>query len=178
MAVNGTRLDVPATIPLNSSIIDDLMFNEGNGLGAATIRRAGFVLACLAAAMPAQAQTSGGSTSADSMTSVLVGAYTTGQATQGERVYSETCGNCHATSQFHGTTFQRVWHNRPVYSFFDQLRLMMPMDNPGGLSNEEYAAVVAYILKLNGYPSGEEPLPSDDAALRRIRFERRDGSTP
>ena len=31
--------------------------------------------------------------------------------------------------------------------------------------------VVAYILKLNGMPAGKEALPSDMAALGKIRFD-------
>jgi hypothetical protein len=47
----------------------------------------------------------------------------------------------------------------------------MPKNNPGSLTNEEYAAVTAYILMLNGLPSGDEELPSDTEAARRIRIE-------
>ena len=35
----------------------------------------------------------------------------------------------------------------------------------------EYADVTAYILSLNGLPSGDDALPSDAAAARRIRIE-------
>jgi S-disulfanyl-L-cysteine oxidoreductase SoxD len=103
--------------------------------------------------------------------STVEGVYTAAQADAGEAVFTGTCAACHPTSQFRGAAFQRTWHGQSVFAFYDQLRMMMPMDNPGGLSNEEYAAVVAYILRLNAYPAGEEPLPTGDSALKRIRFE-------
>jgi hypothetical protein len=46
----------------------------------------------------------------------------------------------------------------------------MPLDNPGGLAPEEYAAVIAYILKLNQYPAGPSELPIADSALKLITF--------
>lgn len=108
---------------------------------------------------------------ADSMTSVLAGAYSAAQATQGETVFRNVCGNCHATAEFTGTAFMRQWAGRPVYQLYDQLRVTMPLDNPGGLQATDYLAVIAYVLKLNAYPAGDSALPADDAALRRIRFE-------
>jgi mono/diheme cytochrome c family protein len=104
--------------------------------------------------------------------STLTGAYTAEQAAEGEAVFRNMCSSCHPTSQFTGAAFQRTWSERPVFALFDQIRLMMPMDNPGGLRDEEYAAVVAYILKLNAFPAGSHPLPAQDSALKQIRFER------
>jgi S-disulfanyl-L-cysteine oxidoreductase SoxD len=46
----------------------------------------------------------------------------------------------------------------------------MPQDRPGSLSAEEYADVVAYILRLNGRPAGERELPADAALLARMRW--------
>jgi hypothetical protein len=46
----------------------------------------------------------------------------------------------------------------------------MPLDNPGGLARDDYAAVIAYLLRLNEFPPGTTPLPVADAALKRIRF--------
>jgi mono/diheme cytochrome c family protein len=121
-----------------------------------------------AAALPAAGQQAAG----DSATaSILQGSYTAAQATRGQSVFSQTCGNCHSTSEFAGAPFQRKWAGQPVFTFFDHLRNSMPLDNPGGLSRAEYAAVLAYILRLNSYPEGAADLPAEDDKLRRIRFE-------
>ena len=137
---------------------------------ARTARPLSLVAAILAAACAAPAAAQNGAGPAVER-SVLSGVYTQQQAADGAAVFRETCGNCHPTSQFTGAAFQLVWQGRPVFAFFDQVRMMMPMDNPGGLSAAQYTAVIAYILKLNTYPTGPEPLPTDDDGLRRIRFE-------
>ncbi len=47
----------------------------------------------------------------------------------------------------------------------------MPEGDPGSLSPEDYANLLAYFFRLNGYPVGEEPLPADVSALQNIRIE-------
>jgi hypothetical protein len=47
----------------------------------------------------------------------------------------------------------------------------MPKGDPGSLAPGEYAAIVAYSLKINGMPAGGDTLPSDSAALRKIRID-------
>lgn len=106
----------------------------------------------------------------DSSRSAAAGAYTAKQATQGEVTFRNVCGNCHGISEFNGPTFRKTWSGRPVYALFDQLRNTMPLDNPGGLAPEEYAAVIAYVLELNQYPAGSSELPIADSALKKITF--------
>ena len=48
----------------------------------------------------------------------------------------------------------------------------MPEDNPGSLKKEEYADVIAYLLKLNNFPAGADELPSDKDALSAILMEK------
>jgi mono/diheme cytochrome c family protein len=104
--------------------------------------------------------------------STLRGAFTLEQAARGETVFRDRCGNCHPTSDFSGAVFQTRWDGGPLLALVEQIRTNMPLDNPGGLSATEYAAIVAYILKLNSYPPGDTEVPVDDAVLRQIRFER------
>jgi S-disulfanyl-L-cysteine oxidoreductase SoxD len=127
---------------------------------------------CMIAAMAASAvAVSAQQGPAAAGSSIVDGAYTAAQAARGEKVFGDTCGNCHGRSEFAGTGFQRKWAGQTVYTLFDQLRSTMPLDNPGGLSRGQYAAVIAYILQLNAYPAGEAELPSEDAPLRTLRFE-------
>jgi hypothetical protein len=44
-------------------------------------------------------------------------------------------------------------------------------DDPGGMKPEEYAAVIAYLLRLNGFPTGQADLPTSKEALSLILFE-------
>ena len=54
-----------------------------------------------------------------------------------------------------------------LYAF---VRDRMPKNEPGSLSDEEYADVVAYLLKMNQMPSGKSEMPSDSARLASIRI--------
>jgi S-disulfanyl-L-cysteine oxidoreductase SoxD len=118
-------------------------------------------------ASPAFAQNSGGA----GEQSVSRGVYTHSQSTKGKNTFVNVCANCHSSGQFKGDNFQRAWAGRTVYDLFSQLRNTMPQDNPGGLSPQEYAAVIAYFLELNGYPTGTAELPTSTEALKKIRFE-------
>ena len=62
------------------------------------------------------------------------------------------------------------WFGRSVYDLFKVLKTTMPEDNIGGLSDEEYTRVIAYILKLNGFPAGKDSLSSDSTVTRGIRI--------
>lgn len=99
---------------------------------------------------------------------VLDGVFTDEQADGGETVFNQRCSGCHAPFYFQERAFLGAWAGRPVRSLFRRLSTTMPEDNPGGLAPREYAAVVAYILRLNGYPAGETTLPSDEEELRQI----------
>lgn len=116
-------------------------------------------------AAPARAQ------NGDTGRSVADGVYTEEQAERGQATFSEVCANCHTSGQFAGPAFQSMWEGRNVRSLFRLLRTTMPYDNPGGLTRDEYAAIIAYILEVNGHPPGPSELPTGDDDLRQIRFE-------
>lgn len=109
---------------------------------------------------------------ADATSSVLDGVFTDAQAERGKRVYDGECSLCHGPTEFSGRAFLLVWGGQPLGSLFSQIRMTMPMSNPGHLSPRQYAEVVAYMLKLNDFPAGEVELPSEIEALRQIRIER------
>jgi S-disulfanyl-L-cysteine oxidoreductase SoxD len=103
--------------------------------------------------------------------SVLAGVYSQSQAERGGQAFEQECSFCHAPAEFSGRIFQLTWQGRSVGALFNELRTTMPLDNPGSLTPDQYAAVVAYLLGLNRYPAGEKPLPADPDALNRIRIE-------
>jgi hypothetical protein len=47
----------------------------------------------------------------------------------------------------------------------------MPKNDPGSLNPEQYAEVVAYLLKMNAMPAGTTELLPDSSALAQIRIE-------
>ncbi len=103
--------------------------------------------------------------------SAASGVFTAAQAARGREVYTNACARCHVTTQHSGATFAATWNNRRVFDLYDILYNTMPLDDPGSLSEQEYADVVAYILQLNGHPAGKGQLPTDPASLRKLRID-------
>lgn len=104
-----------------------------------------------------------------SLRSTADGVYTGSQATQGRDLWAAACQSCHGPHQ--GPPFKNKWMGRDLASLFTYTRNEMPKTDPGSLSDEEYAIAIAYLLRVNGMPTGDTPLPADSAALARIRFD-------
>ena len=103
--------------------------------------------------------------------SALQGVYTDGQAARGDNEHAANCTSCHSATNYAGDAFVKTWVGRTAFDLFDQLRTTMPDDSPGSLSQQQYVDIVAYILKINGYPSGTDSLSTDPEALRLVRLE-------
>ena len=118
------------------------------------------------------------STTQEAASSVLDGVFTAAQARRGRRVYNQNCSSCHGPGpemsggemapSIAGNGFIVYWTELPVGSLFERIRVSMPEDGPGRLSDQEYADVVAYMLDSSSYPAGEVELPTDKAALDEI----------
>jgi mono/diheme cytochrome c family protein len=96
--------------------------------------------------------------------------YTDSQATAGQAVWTKTCSECHETSDVTGSDFRTKWVGQNLFSLYETIRTTMPDGDPGTLPVDDYAATVAYILKLNGLPSGEVRLTTDSVSLSAITF--------
>ncbi|MXW10000.1 MAG: PQQ-binding-like beta-propeller repeat protein [Gammaproteobacteria bacterium] len=98
--------------------------------------------------------------------------YTHEQAVAGEAVYREACADCHLANlrgdfeapELAGRSFLRAWGNEPIGELLENIRSTMPEDAPESLSDEEYAAVVAYIIRENGGTLGGISLGGTPAA--------------
>ena len=102
--------------------------------------------------------------------SVLDGVFTARQASAGETSFQQVCAACHSITEFRGGRFRLAWAGFTVGDLFQSISTLMPKDDPGALSPEEYLAIISYLLRENGYPAGEEDLPTDTSALRYIRI--------
>jgi mono/diheme cytochrome c family protein len=118
-------------------------------------------------ALPVGAQSSG----PQATRSTASGVYTEEQATRGRDTYQMQCKSCHTPASHTGTTFASWWDRKPLSELFQFVTTRMPKNEPGSLQPDEYADVVAYLLKLNELPSGSQPLPADSVALKKIRIE-------
>jgi mono/diheme cytochrome c family protein len=95
--------------------------------------------------------------------------YTEEQSTRGEAIYTKSCGFCHDDKSMapllQGETFVRNWSDKNAGALFDKIQVTMPLNEPGTLTGQQSADLVAYILKLNHFPAGQEVLPRDPAVL-------------
>jgi mono/diheme cytochrome c family protein len=92
--------------------------------------------------------------------------YSPVQAEDGEAVFKRSCAMCHAPTQFIGQQFVESWNDRRLFDFYSLVHSTMPLNNPGGLKEDEYLGVLAYLLKANNAPAGVDSLRPDTTALR------------
>ena len=96
--------------------------------------------------------------------------YTTQQASRGDGLFRDNCTSCHASSEFAGASFEQRWRNRSVGDIYEFILYSMPEDNPGGLPEQTYADILAYVLALNDFPAGESELPTSIDALIQMKI--------
>ena len=97
--------------------------------------------------------------------------YSDAQAARGQKTFEGTCTACHDTARFTGPEFVNAWAGQPLHALFDTVSSTMPEDNPGSLELQQYGDIIAFFLKLNGYPSGPDELKGDEASMKAIKME-------
>lgn len=102
--------------------------------------------------------------------STRVGVYTVTQAEKGQELFGVACGECHQPEDFL-EGFLEGWAGQTVDVLFKELRATMPEDSPGSLRSSEYAAVIAFLLQLNGLQPGEDTLPASTRRMKEIVIE-------
>jgi mono/diheme cytochrome c family protein len=105
---------------------------------------------------------------ADDKKTVADKVYSAAQADRGESRFKTSCSSCHTANSFSGGAFAERWSGQSLGQVFEFISNVMPENDPGSLKAEEYVSVMAYILRSNGYPSGDTDLPTDPAALKNI----------
>ena len=96
---------------------------------------------------------------------VGAGFYSLDQAERGGQDFRAICGECHSRSEFRGSDFEFQWRRQTVWDLFRTMRRTMPEDMPGLLPDGTYADVIAYILQLNEYESGDTELAPTEEAM-------------
>jgi mono/diheme cytochrome c family protein len=92
--------------------------------------------------------------------------YSPVQAERGDTVYARRCARCHARSQFIGQEFVESWNDRRLFDFYALVSSTMPLSAPGSLKEQDYLAILAYLLKANHAAAGPDSLLPDTTALR------------
>ena len=130
--------------------------------------------ACILCALPrdaaAQSAPKHDALCVDSVTT-RKGVYTEEQASRGRDIYAGNCRSCHSPETHTGATFDAIWNKRSLAELFGFIRERMPKNAPGSLSDQEYADVLAYLLKMNRMPAGQSELPPDSASMKSIRIQ-------
>jgi len=106
--------------------------------------------------------------------------YTDAQAQAGRTLFHTQCAVCHgdklegksapalAGDQFLSVSQYQQLNADYLYRFMSK---HMPLNAPGSLSKTQYLDALAYILQVNGYPSGKQPLTDNDSRLAQIKIE-------
>ena len=102
--------------------------------------------------------------------------YTVDQAARGQVSYTRTCSRCHQPSlggaddspPLVGGGFLGNWGGQTLYAVHDRIRTSMPTDDPGTYKRELITDVLAYMLKVNGFPAGQRELPTEADSLKAI----------
>lgn len=104
--------------------------------------------------------------------------FTAQQATAGADVYSQTCAICHgpdlkgaAGPALIGQSFASSGNGATVGGIFSVIAQQMPASSPGSLTPAQDEDVMAYILKMNGYPAGTKPLVYKDSLTSTVPLE-------
>ena len=69
-----------------------------------------------------------------------------------------------------GAAFQAKWGADFLGALFNLIYTTMPRNAPGSLSKDDYAAIIAFMLKNSGYRAGPSELPSDATRISERRL--------
>ncbi len=115
------------------------------------------------------------------------------QATRGKTLFAAHCASCHTADPakpvetdypmrlpiaLSGELFLQKW--RTVGDLFSKISKSMPIDTKvgiAGLKDTEYVDIVAFLLQVNGRPSGGE-VPADVAKMHAIVLDPRAAALP
>jgi len=95
------------------------------------------------------------------------GVYSKRQAKAGAELYREHCLVCHDDKYFRPVL--KRWNGQSAAVLYDVMSGSMPETNPGGLRDQEYLDILAYIFSRSRYPTGEQPL--EGGALAEITIQ-------
>ncbi len=107
------------------------------------------------------------------------GVYTAQQAARGAATYQSKCSLCHGAElagdgtapPLVGADFLSHWTGQPAAELFEKIHASMPSDQPGTLTAQEAADLVAFLLSSNKLPAGPSELPAATDKLKLIVVE-------
>lgn len=115
---------------------------------------------------------------AQGMKSQWNGVFTVEQAGRGEALYTENCSTCHG-AELRGSemapgltdgVFSAKWNDLTLADLLDRIRTTMPQNDPGSLSRQQAADLLAFVLQKMNYPAGAQELPTATDMLKMYKF--------
>jgi S-disulfanyl-L-cysteine oxidoreductase SoxD len=104
--------------------------------------------------------------------------YAENQADRGARLFKTACAECHGDDlrggliggpPLRGLAFEKKFAaGTPASALFAFTSSQMPPDAPGQFSAGEYADMIAFLLRENGFGAAGAPLPSNTDALDHL----------
>ena len=103
--------------------------------------------------------------------------YSPAQAARGKMLYDENCLMCHAPdlsgSPMAPPLGRELFTGRRRGTFrqlFDYVQLNMPIFSPNGLSRQQNADILAYMLQTAGFPAGSSEVPVATEAQDAVKL--------
>src|SRR5919108_4173741 len=111
--------------------------------------------------------------------STSAGIYTDAQAKRGAGLYKDQCAACHGDDLrgndiipgLTGQTFTGNWQGKSLGDLYDKIQMTMPALNPGSLTPEQTADLIAHMLSVSKYPAGQSDLAAKVEALQQIKID-------
>jgi cytochrome c len=106
--------------------------------------------------------------------------YSDAQAERGKTAYEKDCAFCHL-SDLAGQgfappliedTFKQRWEDGSLHDLYAVIKTTMPQDKPDSLTADAYADIVAFLLKSNKYPAGQQELKPDPDEMKGVTFKK------
>jgi quinoprotein glucose dehydrogenase len=107
-------------------------------------------------------------------------AYNIDQSRRGKLQFEQVCSSCHGDDLnggniapgLFGSSFLRRWDGQTAGDLFERIRTTMPLNNPGSLSPQAYADILAFLLQSNSFPVGSQELKGRPETLGKILIQK------
>jgi polar amino acid transport system substrate-binding protein len=103
--------------------------------------------------------------------------FTSAQAHTGHKKLEKHCARCHgpklqgrAGPALKGPNFASADANLQVSDIFNMLAHQMPATQQGSLSHQDYADIMVFLLRENGYPAGSSKLTFQQASKSKVKL--------
>lgn len=101
--------------------------------------------------------------------------FTEAQAKEGGKLFANHCAACHGAHlqgivgpALKGSGFASPDDHFTISGMFSFLSTQMPAGSPGSLTHKQYAALMAFLLKQNGYSAGTHVLTYQQASSSQV----------